>query len=205
MDAKNFLGLEPEKPETKKEDKAVVKSASVPAYLRPLEVNSPVYKLGDNGCIEVQKEFQKKMDELEHIAGEPNTLEDASEATITALDLARDLDRIRKEIVEQPTKQIGRVNKFFKKLADRLGNIANTGKKCLDTFDAQNYHNGTGSVYKEAKWSHILKDIRDVPYIYLTVDRKEVEAAINAGIRDIPGLKIFEAPVIKTRLKGRLK
>lgn len=48
-------------------------------------------------------------------------------------------------------------------------------------------------------WSFELIDKSSVPLQFLTLDDKEVHAAIRSGVRDIPGVRIFEKETIVTR------
>ncbi len=56
---------------------------------------------------------------------------------------------------------------------------------------------GTQSVSME--WTFEIEDFGEIPRQYLMVDEKAIRAAINAGIRTIPGVKIFEKPKISIR------
>ena len=49
-----------------------------------------------------------------------------------------------------------------------------------------------GSAAVEKKWTHRLIDISKVPEKYLLLNESAVKASINDGIRDIPGLEIYE-------------
>lgn len=48
-------------------------------------------------------------------------------------------------------------------------------------------------------WDFELVKIEDVPHKYLMLDAPAIRNAIKAGIRDIPGIKIFEKMAIRTR------
>lgn len=48
-------------------------------------------------------------------------------------------------------------------------------------------------------WGYELLSIQDVPHKYLMIDDAAVKAAIRAGVRDIPGLKIAEKIQVRTR------
>jgi hypothetical protein len=48
-------------------------------------------------------------------------------------------------------------------------------------------------------WDFEVEDVSKVPAKYLVVDRASVMAAIKAGLRDIPGLKIVERVQVRTR------
>lgn len=48
-------------------------------------------------------------------------------------------------------------------------------------------------------WDFEVTNFGEVPHRYMMVDEKEIKKAINAGIRDIPGVRIFEKPVVTVR------
>lgn len=52
----------------------------------------------------------------------------------------------------------------------------------------------TGSAQVRYVWTGVLEDIKKVPREYLMFNQKAVDNAIQAGIREIPGVKIFEKP-----------
>lgn len=48
------------------------------------------------------------------------------------------------------------------------------------------------SVHLRKEWTHELEDISKVPLEYLLLNEQKVRQAIKLGIRNIPGVKIFE-------------
>jgi hypothetical protein len=56
---------------------------------------------------------------------------------------------------------------------------------------------GSASVKMEWTWEQV--DLGKVPRSYLMIDIKAVDAAIKSGIRDIPGIRIFEQPKVMVR------
>ena len=54
------------------------------------------------------------------------------------------------------------------------------------------YGNYGSKATRKSKWVHEVADLTDVPLKYLTVDDKAVKAAIKEGVREIPGIKIFD-------------
>lgn len=58
----------------------------------------------------------------------------------------------------------------------------------------------TGAVSTVKKqWASELVDITQVPAEYLLLDQVKVNQAIRAGLRDIPGLRIFEKEILQVR------
>lgn len=51
-------------------------------------------------------------------------------------------------------------------------------------------------------WKHEVTDPAAVPRQYLMVDERAIRAAVDAGIRDIPGVRIFEEAEIRVRRVG---
>lgn len=48
-------------------------------------------------------------------------------------------------------------------------------------------------------WTFEVVDINAVPREYLVLDETAVRRAIQAGIREIPGLKIYQKPLLYIR------
>ena len=51
-------------------------------------------------------------------------------------------------------------------------------------------------------WKHEVTDAQAVPRQYLMVDDKALSAAVKAGIRDVPGVRIFEEAEMRVRRVG---
>lgn len=64
------------------------------------------------------------------------------------------------------------------------------------------YVRGDGAMsYEQTVWKFDVEDLSITPSQYLTIDDAKVKAAIKAGVRDIPGLKIYSEQ--KTIIKSR--
>lgn len=59
----------------------------------------------------------------------------------------------------------------------------------------------SGSANFGTEWIYELEDITKVPADYLIVNDQKAKAAIKAGIREIPGLKIKEVPKVGIRTR----
>ena len=54
------------------------------------------------------------------------------------------------------------------------------------------YGNYGAKATRKSKWVHEVADKTEVPLKFLMVDDKAVKAAIRDGVRDIPGIRIFD-------------
>jgi len=57
----------------------------------------------------------------------------------------------------------------------------------------------TGSASVRKVWTFDIDDPRSIPRDYMILDQQKVRAAIRAGIREIPGLRIFEETSVALR------
>jgi hypothetical protein len=48
-------------------------------------------------------------------------------------------------------------------------------------------------MYTRTDWKYDIMDHNEIPREFLTIDEKKVKASIKAGVRNIPGLKIYSA------------
>lgn len=65
----------------------------------------------------------------------------------------------------------------------------------------QQIRSESATVYKKKSWSFKMNDLKKVPLEYLQVDQEKVEIAVRNGVRNIPGLEIYETE--KTIIKSR--
>ena len=59
-----------------------------------------------------------------------------------------------------------------------------------------------GTMIYKYDFNFEIKDINQVPFQFLKIDEKAVESAIKGGIRNIPGLSIFETKKATFRVKN---
>lgn len=59
----------------------------------------------------------------------------------------------------------------------------------------------SGTATGKLEWTHELEDITKVPAEYLLLDEKKIKHLVKAGIREIPGIKIFQQEKINYRSK----
>jgi len=56
-----------------------------------------------------------------------------------------------------------------------------------------------GTVYEKRSWKFLIEDAAQVPREYLMVDERAIRDAVKAGVREIPGVKIYEHKDIAVR------
>lgn len=59
-----------------------------------------------------------------------------------------------------------------------------------------------GKLSQITTWTYELEDLSKVPLEFLALDEKKVKEKIKKGIREIPGLKIFEKTNVTMRVKN---
>lgn len=58
---------------------------------------------------------------------------------------------------------------------------------------------GLGTVTAKKTWAFEIVDESQIPREYLTVDEKKIRAAVQSGVREIAGVKIFETETLAVR------
>jgi len=156
-----------------------------------------------------------------------------------AKELAKKLDKARKEVIAEPDGFVRQVNKFTKTFRDRLDSIesglkrkveahareieqerreqerkakeeaervqADLNKKAEETGtdpvevappvveQQKTTRADTGAaVHLRKEWTWEIQDISQIPADYLEVKTTAVNKAVKAGIREIPGINIYE-------------
>lgn len=56
-------------------------------------------------------------------------------------------------------------------------------------------------VYEKTQWKFDIECLSEVPRQYLMIDEEKVEAALKSGVREIPGLKVYQEK--KTIIRSR--
>lgn len=162
----------------------------------------------------------KKGINLEPLIEQANTLvinndQDARQAVSMALQarkLATALDNSRKEITKPQLDFQKAVNKLVKDYEKKLKDIEES-LTCrlndwikVDDQDAltpiEKIEVEDGSMKRTLSWEFDVEDSKEIPFKYMMPDIKEIEKAIKAGIREIPGIKIYEKQELTLRVKN---
>ena len=145
--------------------------------------------------------------------------ESASQAlsmSLQARKIRKQLDETRLAIVRPHLDFQRAVNKIVKEYETVLEKIENDLKTKLDEY-LQNSNSSNnaefiaksreilvedGKLAKVKKWVWELENEQLVPREYLSLDEKKIESAIKNGVRNIPGIKVFEKEEISMRIKN---
>ena len=188
------------------EDEKMVEAVNLPELLLP-SVDSAV------------KDIKKGID-LEPLIEQANALvinndQDARQAVSMALQarkLAQTLDTSRKEITKPQLDFQKAVNKLVKDYEKKLKDIEESLTCRLnDWIKADDMEALTpiekievedGSMKRTLSWEFDVEDSSEIPFKYMMPDIKEIEKAIKGGIREIPGIKIYERQELTLRVKN---
>jgi exonuclease VII large subunit len=145
--------------------------------------------------------------------------ESASQAlsmSLQARKIRKQLDETRLTIVRPHLDFQRAVNKIVKEYETVLEKIENDLKTKLDEYlqNSTSSNNAEfiaksreilvedGKLAKVKKWVWELENEQLIPREYLSLDEKKIESAIKNGVRNIPGIKVFEKEEISMRIKN---
>jgi len=114
-------------------------------------------------------------------------------------DLRAQILKYEKKKEEDRLEELRRIEEEKKKAEERLMSSASSKDDVLEAIDVIQEIAKTEDELREAKsssiskvWTYEVVDIKLVPRAYLKIDDAEVKAAIKVGIREIPGIRIFQ-------------
>jgi transcription termination factor NusB len=143
------------------------------------------------------------------------TLEDARSAvemTNQSRKVRNRLEETRTGILRPPIDFQRAINKVVKEVEAEFDKIEANLKEKLTvwmdspvTFVGELFHSidtEEGSMTRKRRWDFTYIDEESIPHSYMIPDKKKIQDAIKAGIRDIPGVDIFETEEICFRVKN---
>jgi hypothetical protein len=145
--------------------------------------------------------------------------ESASQAlsmSLQARKIRKQLDETRLSIVRPHLDFQRAVNKIVKDYEAALEKIESNLKQKLDEYlqKSASTNNASfitqskeicvedGKLTKVKKWAWELENADAVPREYLSLDEEKIDEAIKQGVRNIPGIKVFEKEEITMRIKN---
>lgn len=123
--------------------------------------------------------------------------------------LAKKIDLVRKDLIEESKAYIDLINKLSKQFLDPLEELENTLEEKLyvwketqtDEVDTSSIKTDEASAIDSISHIIVLENIKLVPAEYLLLNEKLIITAIKMGIRTIPGILIKD--IIKTTIRSK--
>lgn len=151
-----------------------------------------------------------------HVIVDEKSASQALSMSLQARKIRKQLDETRLEIVRPHVDFQKSINKIVKEYEAKLEEIEENLKSKLDAYlkESTSTNNASfmvlakemtvedGKLKKVKKWTWELENENFVPREYLYIDEKKIAEAVKHGVRNIPGIKIFEKEEITMRVKN---
>lgn len=151
-----------------------------------------------------------------HVIVDEKSASQALSMSLQARKIRKQLDETRLEIVRPHVDFQKSINKIVKEYETKLEEIEENLKSKLDAYlkESTSTNNASfmvlakemtvedGKLKKVKKWTWELENENFVPREYLCIDEKKIAEAVKHGVRNIPGIKIFEKEEITMRVKN---
>lgn len=124
-----------------------------------------------------EEEQKRKADEIKRLEEQKKTMERtaiklAEQDTDMAKDLVETVEEVKNQITATQNKEISQI-------------------KSVTSINAR-------SSYVK-RWTYEVTNENEIPRVYCSPDRGKMRDAVNSGVREIPGLRIYEEESIKVR------
>jgi len=110
-----------------------------------------------------------------------------------------DFQRSINSVVKDYTAKLEEIEKSLKFKLDSWLEVQSTFEP---NFSEMMLEVDDGKITTKVEWDYCIEDFDSVPPSYYIIDEKKVKKAIKMGIRDIPGIKIFEKKHTTMRIKN---
>jgi hypothetical protein len=170
---------------------------------------------------EFQRQLTSKMDlgQMNAIAqalyvSDEDSAKTALSMSLQARKLRQQLDESRKEIVKPHFDYQKAINKIVKDMEGKLEQIEeglrqkivgwNENRKELpfESLTDLEIKVEDGQMYTQKKWDFDIDQSELIPVEYMSIDEKKIKEAIANGVRNIPGVQIFEKEELVMRVKN---
>lgn len=141
-----------------------------------------------------------------------DTAKQALSYSLQARKIKNQIETSRKEIVRPHVDFQKAVMKFAKDMSEKMDHIeTNLHVKIADWMKKQKDNPFTmvdeievedGKISSKAAWDFVFEDESAIPREFLIVDEAAIKKAVAAGIRNIPGVKIFSYETTQMRVKN---
>ena len=170
---------------------------------------------------EFQRQLTSKMDlgQMNAIAqalyvSDEDSAKTALSMSLQARKLRQQLDESRKEIVKPHFDYQKAINKIVKDMEGKLEQIEEGLRQKIVGWNENRkelpFENLTdleikvedGQMYTQKKWDFDIDQSELIPVEYMSIDEKKIKEAIANGVRNIPGVQIFEKEELVMRVKN---
>lgn len=163
-----------------------------------------VKKKGGKMKEQVPKEIVKQCDMLQEVANEivvkdEETCVEASNWLVRIAEVKKEIESRRKFFVKPLQDHVKRINALFKEYTSRLEKLDKVLRKKITDYKISTEEptekttkTEGGRVTVTERWVFDIENEKIIPREYLKVDEKKIREAIDAGIRSIPGVKIYK-------------
>lgn len=134
--------------------------------------------------------------------------------SLQARKLRQQLDESRKEIVKPHFDYQKAINKIVKDMEAKLEQIEHGLKEKIEGWNQDRkdlpFGNLTsleikvedGQLFTQKRWEFDIQDSTLIPVEYMSIDEKKIKEAVANGIRNIPGVQVFEKEELIMRIKN---
>lgn len=178
-------------------------------------------KISDQSKVEKALALITDKIDIEPLVAQAEGYEIASVETATqALSMALQARKLvtalidsKKEITKPQLDFQRAVNKLVADYTEKLQKIEDNLKSKLegwiDTNTGEGFTSGLdaiqvpdGSLKRVTTWQFDVEDTASIPFEYICADVEAIEKAVKAGVRNIPGVKIYAKTEVKLRVKN---
>lgn len=158
-----------------------------------------------------------KIEEMEQIISgidvkNRDSAELALQMTMQARKIKNSLEESRKNITKPYFDYQKSINKMASDVKDRLESIEKHLKSKIDEWILTEEDNPFGRIetlevedgklFTTKSWDFTIEDPCQIPSEYLKIDESKIQRDVKLGIRNIPGVKIFEVKKTELRVKN---
>lgn len=180
----------------------------------------PIPTMGVSATENIKAFFDYNITKLglihEHIRNFLITDISSSKEVLTSFFHLREIENFlesgRKEVIKPYSDEIKEINSKFKLLEETVEETQNLVQEKLTKFYEEEQQNPFGERFdslevSEGKmtikkyWDYEIMDSEEIPRAFLSVNDEAIEMSIKNGIRNIPGIRVFENEKITYRMK----
>jgi len=201
-----------------KELQARIKDYEIPTKITTeteLKTSADMLTLVKNDIKEIEKKIKEYVSPAKEFIKKVNELGDKVLAPL--IDIKINLEKIISEYqIEQKKKheeelkkkqaEVEAQAKLLEKLAQENEELKQMAldkqeyAKKLDKIEIKaSAKSGLGTTTTKMVWTYEIENAELVPREYCSPDAGKIREAVNKGVRDIPGVKIYQKPIVSTR------